>query len=251
MWRANEATEAGQTKVRPTKKWLGFEPDGVQRLVLASAARRGILNCTRQWGKSTVCAAKAVERAHSEAGSLVVVVSPTARQSAEFVRKASGFVRRLGIRPKGDGDNEISLALPNGSRIVGLPGTEATVRGFSAVSLLLVDEASRVSDDLYLAVRPMLAVSEGAMWLMSTPFGKRGFFWETWERGGSEWERIRVRAEDCPRISKEFLREEKRAMGERWFGQEYECEFSEVTAGVFDMGVVDRAMSKDFGKIEF
>ena len=100
------------------------------------------------------------------------MVSPSARQSGEFLRKAEGFVRRLGIRPKGDGDNEMSLVFPNGSRIVGLPGNEATVRGFSAVSLLLVDEAARVSDELYLAMRPMLAVSDGDVWLMSTPFGQ-------------------------------------------------------------------------------
>ena len=94
-----------------------------------------------------------------------------------------------------------------------LPGSEATVRGFSAVSLLLVDEASRVEDEMYLAIRPMLAVSEGTLWLMSTPYGKRGFFWEAWERGGPEWERVRVPATECPRIRPEFLEEERRAMG--------------------------------------
>jgi len=66
----------------------------------------------------------------------------------------------------------MSLEFPNGARIIGLPGSEATIRGFSAVSLLLVDEAARVSDDLYKAIRPMLAVSAGELWLMSTPFGK-------------------------------------------------------------------------------
>jgi hypothetical protein len=85
--------------------------------------------------------------------SLTVVVSPSARQSAELVRKAEGFVRRLGVRPRGDGTNEISILLPNKARIVGLPGMEATTRGFSAVSLLLVDEAARVRDDLYMAIR--------------------------------------------------------------------------------------------------
>src|SRR5437868_3436811 len=126
---------------------------------------------------------------------MALVVSPTARQSGEFVRKAAQFLQRLKIRRHGDGDNEISLALPNGSRIIGLPGTEATVRGFSAVSLLLVDEASRVSDELYTAIRPMLATSGGALWLMSTPFGKRGFFHEVWAHGGPGWERVRVTAE--------------------------------------------------------
>ena len=88
------------------------------------------------------------------------------------------MVRKLGIRPRGDGDNEISLLFPNGSRIVGLPGTEGTVRGFSAVSLMLIDEASRVDDAMYKALRPMLAVGGGDLWLMSTPCGKRGFFYD-------------------------------------------------------------------------
>jgi hypothetical protein len=79
-----------------------------------------------------------------------------------------------------DGHNTTSLLFPNGSRIVGLPGTEATVRGFSAVSLLLIDEASRVPDEIYKALRPTLAVGNGDLWLMSTPHGQRGFFYETW-----------------------------------------------------------------------
>ena len=65
----------------------------------------------------------------------MLVVSPSARQSGEFVRKAAGFVRRLGIRARGDGDNEISLLFPNGSRIVGLPGTgEHGARVFGGVA---------------------------------------------------------------------------------------------------------------------
>jgi hypothetical protein len=155
----------------------------------------------------------------------------------------------LGIRRRGDGDNEMSLQFPNGSRIVGLPGSEGTIRGFSAVSLLLVDEASRVSDELYLAVRPMLAVSGGALWLMSTPNGKRGFFWETWERGGAEWEKVRVTAYDCPRIGRDFLEEERRTMGERWFRQEYLCEFTDAVDGVFDMDLARAALTRDFGAL--
>ena len=198
---------------------LGFTPDFKQTRVLSGDIRRGILNCTRQWGKSTIAAAKAVHQAVGVAESLSVVVSPSARQSGEFVRKAEGFARRLKIKTKGDGDNDISMVFPNGSRIIGLPGTEATIRGFSAVSLLLVDEAARVSDDLYMAIRPMLAVSGGALWLMSTPFGKRGFFYEAWI-GCEDWEKIRVPAPECSRIPAKFLAEERRTMGERWFRQE-------------------------------
>ena len=232
------------------KRHLGFTPDEKQTRVLSTGIHRGILNCTRQWGKSTISAAKAVHQAVSEPGSLTIVVSPSARQSGEFVRKAAGFARKLGIRTKGDGDNEISLAFPSGSRIIGLPGTEATIRGFSAVSLLLVDEAARVSDDLYLAIRPMLAVSDGALWLMSTPFGKRGFFWEAWQNGGAEWERIRVPAPECPRISQKFLDEERKTMGERWFSQEYLCEFTDSVSCVFDRDLIERALSDDIKPLQ-
>jgi len=193
-----------------------------------------------------LAAAKAVHQCFAEPGSLTIVVSPTARQSGEFVRKASEFATRLKQHPKGDGDNEISLAFENRSRIVGLPGSEATVRGFSAVSLLLVDEASRVSDELYLAVRPMLAVSQGTMWLMSTPYGKRGFFYETWEHSKGEWDRVRVTAAECPRIAPAFLEEERAAMGDRWFRQEYGCEFTETVESVFDRDMVERAFCDDF-----
>jgi hypothetical protein len=227
------------------RRKLGLEPDEDQTRVLESTRRRGLLNCTRQWGKSTITAAKSVHHAWNQKGSLTLVVSPSARQSGEFVRKAAEFARRLGMRTKGDGDNETSLAFPNGSRIVGLPGSEATIRGFSAVTLLLVDEAARVSDELYRAIRPMLAVSDGMLWLMSTPFGKRGFFWEAWEKAGEECERVRVTGYSCARIRREFLEEERRVLGERCFRQEYLCEFEDTVSGVFDRDLVDRAIRTD------
>jgi hypothetical protein len=247
---ADRKVPAGRSAAPGAVAWvrekLGFDPDEVQARVLSTSNKRGLLNCTRQWGKSTITAAKAVHQACMEAGSLTLVVSVGGRQSGEFVRKAARFVRRLGVRVKGDGDNEISIEFPNKSRIVGLPGNEATARGFSAVSLLLVDEAARVGDDLYKAIRPMLAVSGRSLWLMSTSFGKKGFFWEAWEHGGPEWERIQVSAPECPRITLEFLEEERRNMGEQWFRQEYLCEFVDTVSGVFDRDLVERAMSDEF-----
>jgi hypothetical protein len=233
------------------KERLGLEADAVQARVLETTGKRGLLNCTRQWGKSTITAAKAVHHAYQHRESLTLVVSPSARQSGEFLRKAAGMARRLGVKPKGDGDNEMSLELPNGARIVGLPGSEAKVRGFSAVALLVVDEAARVSDDLYWALRPMLAVSDGTLWLMSTPFGKRGFFYEAWEHGGADWERVRVRGWECPRIGRRFLEEERNTMGERWFRQEYECEFVDVASGVFGRDMVEKAITDEVTPLVF
>lgn len=221
---------------------LRFAADEKQRLVLDSGAKRAILNCSRQWGKSTVAAAKAVHRAWTLPGALVLLASPTERQTREFMRKAADFVRQMGVLPRGDGDNDISLQFPNGSRMVGIPGKEGNVRGFSAVSLLLIDEAARVPDELYFALRPMLAVQEGDLWLMSTPYGSAGFFWKEWMHGGAEWLRIQAPATECPRISAKFLEEELHAMGRVWFGQEYLCEFVENGRSFFDRESVERAL---------
>ena len=258
MWEMKERRKPGGRRLETPKhrgdaedaaEWvrtrLDLAVDQLQAQVLRTANKRGILNCSRQWGKSTITAAKAIHQAYNTAESLTVVVSPSGRQSVEFLRKATGFARKLGIRPKGDGDNEISLELPNRSRIVGLPGTESTIRGFSAVSLLLVDEAARVSDELYMAIRPMLAVSEGTLWLMSTPNGKQGFFHEAWANGGREWARFKAPATECARISKAFLDEERATMSERWFRQEYLCEFEDSTSGIFSRELVESAITDE------
>ena len=70
---------------------FGFEPDARQAAVLEAEAKQGILNCSRQWGKSTVSAAKALYRAFTRPGCLVLVASPSGRQSAEWMRKARGM----------------------------------------------------------------------------------------------------------------------------------------------------------------
>ncbi len=187
----------------------------------------------------------AVHRAWSRAGVLVLVLTPTARQSWEFVRKAAGFVQALGVKARGDGRQAMSLLLPNGSRIVGLPGKSGdTIRGFSAVSMLLVDEAARVDDEVYNSIRASLAVSGGDLWLMSTPNGRAGFFWETWAGSEEGWRRVAVTAAECPRISAAFLEEERATIGGRRFRQEYCCEFQELEGALFQSELVEAAMDK-------
>lgn len=131
----------------------------------------------------------------------MLIASPTERQSAGLLRKAKEMVRQLGIAPRGDGENAHSLMLPNGSADCGAANGGDGER-ISAVDLLLIDEASRVQDVLYKSLRPMLLISDGDLWMMSTPYGKRGFFYETWERGGGQWHRVRVAAQQNPRYGR-------------------------------------------------
>jgi hypothetical protein len=127
---------------------------------------------------------------------------------------------------------------------VALPGNEGTIRGYSGVNLLVVDEASRVPDSLYTAVRPMLAVSGGRLVTLSTPFGSRGWWYEAWEHGGSDWVREKVTAEECPRIFAAFLDEERRELGEWFFNQEYMCTFMDAQSSAFRREDIDRAFSE-------
>ena len=154
-------------------------------------------------------------------GAMVVVAGPAERQSGELLAKVAGFLRRLGIRWKRDGLNEHSMVLENGSRLVAVPGREAYIRGFSAVTFLIIDEASKAPDSLYAALTPMLATTDGMLWLMGTPFGQAGFFYEEWVQGGAHWLRMSVAATECGRIGEEFLARERVSKGEDLFRQEY------------------------------
>ncbi len=79
---------------------------------------------------------------------------------------------------------------------------------------------------------------------MSTPFGKRGHFYKEWSEGQG-WERIQIKAIDCPRISPEFLEEEKRSLGEWWYKQEYMCEFVETIDQIFSYQYIEKSLSDD------
>jgi hypothetical protein len=125
------------------------------------------------------------------------------------------------------------LELANKSRIVSLPCREETIRGYSNIHMLVIDEAARVPDDLYRAARPMLAVSNGRMICLSTPYGKRGFFYDAWDKGGDDWKRIEIPADKISRIRPDFLVKERRAMGESWYRQEYCCSFEALEGLVY------------------
>jgi hypothetical protein len=199
--------------------------------------------CSRQAGKSLTAGALALREALLRPGSLVLLLSPTERQSGElFKDKVLRLYRGLGRPVPAVQESALQLTLANGSRIIALPGKEETVRCYSSVALLIVDEASRVPDILYSSIRPMLAVSQGRLAALSTPFGKRGWFYEAWT-GTETWERVRVLAGECPRIPVDFLTEERQALGERWYRQEYECSFEDTIDAVFSSEDIAAALN--------
>jgi hypothetical protein len=209
----------------------GLTPDPWQQELLFQPRRQVLLNCSRQSGKSSVAAALALHTALFRRGSLILLVSPSLRQSNELFRKALDGYQAIGRPLPCRAASQSRLELINNSRIVSLPGREETVRSFSKVNLLVIDEAARVPDDLYRALRPMLAVSRGRLVCLSTPFGRRGFFHQEWSDPRADWQRIEVPWQQCPRIAPEFIAAERLALGDSWVRQEYECSF-EALAGL-------------------
>lgn len=221
----------------------GVTPDAWQSAVLRSPARQQILLCSRQAGKSTVSAVTAVHEAVTYDDRLILVLSPSLRQSQELFRKMMDVYAVAGEPVPATVENRLTLELANGSRIVSLPGKEATIRGFSAVDTLIVDEASRVDDRLYEAVRPMMAVSKGRILLLSTPWGQRGFFFREWTEGGPDWHRTKITAHDVPRIDRAWLEEERRRVPRSVFEQEYLCTFAENEDAVFSYADIQAALT--------
>ncbi len=223
----------------------GITPDTIQAELLTTTARKTLVCCCRQWGKSTITAIVALHEALYAAPAMVVVISPSQPQSTELFKKIHGFWEELPGAPSAEQESLTRMELANGSRIISLPGSEKTVRGYSAASLVIMDEAARVPDELLASVRPMLATTSGRFVALSTPAGRRGWFYEAWERGEG-WERVSVKGADCARIAPDFLAEELQALGPMRFSEEYECQFIDQNTSAFSTALIEQALRDDF-----
>lgn len=210
---------------------LGITPDPWQQDFLRSWAPQVLLNITRQGGKSRAVSALALHTGLFQPGSTTIIVSPAQRQSTEVFHKIIEAYTACDRPVAATYETQLKLELANGSRILCLPGKEETVRCFSP-QLILIDEASRVPDDLYRAIRPMLLVTKGRLVALSTPFGQRGWFYHEWQAKNS-WIKIQVDALRHPRIGPGLLAAELASMGQNWIDQEYLCKFTAMSGLVY------------------
>jgi hypothetical protein len=219
----------------------GYDPEPRQEALIRSTAAAEIACTCRQWGKSTAGAGLAVSEILLRPRSLVLLVSPSLRQTGEIFLKAMGIYDVLGQPVPEVRRTATTLELLNGSRLVSLPGKAQTIRGYSRPRLIVADEAAFIADDVFISVRPMLARSRGRLVMMSSPYGQRGEFFRAWTKG-ENWQRTKVTADECPSIPRDFLAAELRELGPRWFAQEYRCEFVATIDAVFDPAAVEAAL---------
>lgn len=225
---------------------VGTILDPWQSDLVRSTAQRILVVASRQAGKTEAIAMLAVWTAAYRPGSLALIVSPSQRQSSEVFRRCVAIYRRLGRPVPAENETAATLALENGSRIVALPGTDASIRGYAVGTdgVLLLDEASRIEDDTFTACMPMVA-GGGRVIATTTPWGQRGWFHDRWQNGGSTWHRVTVPATDCPRITPEYLAEQRAQLGAWFYEQEFLCSFKDSTDQLFTSEILDRIFTAD------
>jgi hypothetical protein len=229
----------------------GLKLDPWQEEVLLSQAPKIILNCARQSGKSTIAALAGFHNTISRSHALTLILSPSLRQSQELFRKVRQFYAILKeVQLPVTEESALKLECENGSRIICLPGKEETIRGYSSVSLLIIDEAARIEDNLYYSVLPMLAVSKGKLILLSTPAGKRGIFWQEWN-SKETWKKILINAYQNPRIDQNYLENLRDRMSDWAFRQDFLCEFIESEDQFFSLTAIERAFDNSIEPMEF
>ena len=203
---------------------FNFKASKIQLSVLDADSKRIILCCNRQWGKSTVIALKALHYAIRHPKCSIVVVSRTERQGGELIQKALSFANLSGFPDRRVTGYQHSLQLPNGARIYAIAHSTETGPSRTA-DVLIFDEAALVKDNVFALTLAFVARTGGSIWMLSTPKGQSGFFYNFWHDKDPQWTRVFSTVDDCPEITKEFLDLHRKA-APHLFRQEFYCEFT-------------------------
>ena len=201
---------------------FGQEPTDYQHEYLASEASLFWLKGC-QIGATQAAAAKSVAAATGGSARDIVIVSPSEWQSGHVTGRARVACWELGLElPQ---DSAGLLRLENGSRIISLPGTSKSIRGY-APYLVIIDEGAYVEEDTFSAARPMVAATGGQMVVQGTPAGPSGWFYELFTSPIPGWVTMRTPSAASPHVSEEFLERERASMDSDSFAREYLAEFS-------------------------
>jgi hypothetical protein len=221
---------------------LGFQPEPWQARLLRTTARRVLVRCARQTGKSTTTGLKGLHVAMHNPGRDVLIVAPTQRQSTELLTRVRGHYRALAGAPRLAADNESQMTLVNGARVISLPGSEGGIRGFANVRLLLLDEAARIEDGVFASTLPMVG-SDGQVMALSTPWGQRGWWWQLHEEPANGWQRHAITVHESAQYDARRIAEVRASLGSFIFRSDYLCEFSDTDEQLFSSEGVRRAFT--------
>lgn len=207
------------------------------------------LLCGRQVGKTTAMSIKAVELCinNFKKGEFVLICSITEKQAYHMLAKALSYAQvkySSEIKKGKDRPTMHKINFKNGTGIFCYAAGETGegLRGYT-IKKLMIDEGSRMSDEFFIAVSPMLSVVKGSMDIASTPCGKVGFFYKCSE--DAKFKHFFVSAEDCPRHNKEFLDREKERLSKLAYAQEYLAVFTDELRRLFSNELINRVCVLD------
>jgi hypothetical protein len=194
----------------------------------------------RQVGKSRALAVLACWWALRRPGQVVLILSASEDGAKRLLREVRTILAGPLLSESVVDEQAGLVVLDNGSRIVAVAQSERAVRG-ERVDLLLVDESSTVSDDVFEgAALPTItarAASGARVVLAGTPWGVSGWFFRYATLGDSgrdpEVQTVRWRIADCPWVPPSFVERMRVTMTDARFRSEYEGEFVDAGSGLF------------------
>jgi len=185
------------------------------------------LRSGRQVGKSTVIALKAAMYALKNSSKTVMVISKTERQAGLLFSKILNNINQLEKKSIKRGKwrpTKHILNLKNNSTIHSLPAGETGygIMGFT-IDLLIADEAAFIPEEVWNSIIPALAITRGEIWLLSTPFVKKGYYYQCFQDPG--FTAFHTSSEDCPRKDQQFLDRQKEVLTKAQYAQMYLGQF--------------------------
>lgn len=208
------------------------------------------LRSGRQVGKSTVIAVKAGEYAVTKPKSSIMIISATERQAYLLFSKVLLYISDVYpqfIKKGRERPTKKEIKLLNGSIIRCLPtGADGLgIRGYTN-NLLIADEAAFIPEEVWAAVTPSLSTTGGQIILLSTPFGRKGYFYNCFNDPFFTKFHISTRevAEKRQEPQRTFmlnnLEAEKSRMTKLQFIQEYEGEFIDELRQFFPTELINK-----------
>jgi len=214
-----------------------------QKKWLDDCSRFRIMLKSRAVGGSFIIALESFLLSLLRPGSVTLLVSYSMRQSLELFRKVKEHInnwRGLRIRAGEDvysftatlSETKTQVEFQNGSRIVSLPNNPDAIRGYRA-DMVYIDEAAMFKNDFAIksAVIPTIAGREGRLSLISTPKGRRGWFYEAWT--SDTFSKHQVHYTEAPHITSQDLEGMRASMNPLEWEQEMEMKFLDELNAVF------------------
>jgi len=191
-----------------------------------------VLRSGRQAGKSTTISFLVDDYASKNNNKIILVIASVERQAYELFSKIYSRIyekHRYLLKKGKQYQTKSKLELRNGTKILCLPtGLDGRgIRGYT-IDLLIADEAAFIPRAVWDAVCPMIAtrIKYGArMVLLSTPFGRDNYFYDCFD--DDTFTKFHWSSEECERIDKNFLEQQKKRMSKIAYAQEFLGEFAD------------------------